>query len=176
MSVVGNKQVRPAIAIVIGNRYAQAGATQGADTGIEADVGELRYGLAGVSEQLAGGAGERVRAAEVGDAFGRFAIYFWVIVEVIDNKNIQPAIAIQVDQCGRASPTQIVETRGSGGIGKLPVTGVQHQLECAKSCQQQIGFAIIVQITRSNTVIVTRKGQTTANCGINKMAGSILAK
>ena len=136
----------------------------------------MRYGLAGVSEQLASGAGERVRAAEVGDAFGRFAIYFWVIVEVIDNKNIQPAIAIQVDQCGRASPTQIVETRGSGGIGKLPVTGVQHQLECAKSCQQQIGFAIIVQITRSNTVVVTRKGQTTANCGINKMAGSILAK
>ena len=58
LSVVGNKQVWPAIAIVIGNRYAQAGATQGADTGIEADVGELRYGLAGVSEQLAGCAGE----------------------------------------------------------------------------------------------------------------------
>ena len=109
VSVVGDENVCPAITVPVARGDSQSGTAVAGDSGDGGRIGEQwRWSFvvggvggcwsAGIVEESIGGAGEDGGAAEIG-ASGRIATFVCrVVVNVVCDEQVQPAIAIVVEE------------------------------------------------------------------------------
>src|SRR5207244_1251627 len=156
-AVIGDEDVGPAIAIEVGADDAEAGAGQPADAAGETDVGEAHprsFAGAEVAVQLAARTGEHARATEVLVALGSQAVAFRVVIEVVDDDEIEEAVAVEVEEGSGHGPQGIVEAGLGTDVGEAATALVEEQLDGAVLGEQHVGTAIVVDVANRHAHVV----------------------
>src|SRR5207248_954379 len=101
----------------------------------EADAGRSplaeRRLPAQVAEQLADGPPERPGDAVVGAAAGHAAGPGGVVIDVVDDDQVEPAVAVVIEEGRRGPPQRVVQARLPGDVGEGAIAVVQEELDAA---------------------------------------------
>src|SRR5262249_27015232 len=126
----GDEHVRPAVAVEVGTEHTESRAGESAQAGGDCDVLELhpalRRLLAGeVVEELADPAGKRPRCTVIALAAGVRAWPTRVVIDVVDDDQVEPAVAVVIEERRRRSPGAVAQARVRGDVAEGAVAVVQ---------------------------------------------------
>src|SRR5260370_20348278 len=174
--VVGDKDIRVAIAIIVGEGYAQCFTFFGGDSGSNADVFKRAISAIVIQD-----IGDRAKFAgrAIRRLFGaaRFTL-FDATVEIASNKQIQFAVVIVVQKSRGHGPTTRSDTCLRGDIGKSAVTIVVIQDIFAVVGNVNVREAIVVIVADRNAhpvVAVASIGQASLLGDVGETAVLVLA-
>jgi hypothetical protein len=69
-----------------------------------------------------------------------------VVIDVIDHHQVQPAVAVVIDETSRGTPEQRIQARLLGNVGKRAVAVVQEQPRPAELGDEHVGPPVVVDV------------------------------
>jgi hypothetical protein len=150
-SIVGDEDIRPAIAIEVGAHHPQSGSGSGGQAGRDCHVLEA-HALAGrpnaqVAEQPGDLSRKRGWSAVFAFPAGGGAGQRRVVLHVIDHDEVEPAIAVVVEESSRGPPRRVVQAGLFGDLGEGAVAVVQEQPHSPVAGDEHVAEAIVVHVT-----------------------------
>src|SRR5262249_17001404 len=91
-----------------------------------------------------------------------------VVIEVIDHNQIEPAIAIVIDEGARRGPGGIVQSRFRSYVREDALAVVAKQLHAVIACDEDIRPAIIIHVADGHPHVVAGDVQTRTFTGVAK--------
>ncbi len=95
-----------------------------------------------------------MRPAEVRLAFGVGAALCGIEVEVIAHDQVQPAVAVEIDERGRDAPVAVRQTGGRGDVGESAAAQIEEEPDAVGLGDQDLGQAVVVHIADSQAIAI----------------------
>ena len=148
--VVGHVEIDQAVAGEVGSHQPEAGSPHRGQPGEGSAVFKLQRPLGRlggrVEKHAVDAALKEVRAAEVGRAAAGAAAGPGHVVDVAGDHNVEPAVAIEVNQRRRGAPARVAVAGLGRQLTKTPRTFVVKQGIVADAGGQQLGQAVVGEV------------------------------
>ena len=99
-----------------------------------------------------------------------------IVIDVIPHHQIQPAIAVVIEERRRHTPLPVGQTRALGDIGKLPAALIQKQADAIILRRKNLRQPVIVDVTHRDAIDVTRRLESRTRAGVRKGSIRLLAE
>src|SRR5207244_666752 len=129
LPVIGDEDVRPAIAVKIGAQHAQSWPRQPAQSGAQRYILEA-HALAVAAEvavKARDRAGEGAGVTVIRPPAQTGAAERGVVIDIVGDDEIEPAVAVKVKERRRAGPLRRVDPRVFRHVGELAAAEVAEQ-------------------------------------------------
>src|SRR6185437_939555 len=130
-AIVGHEDVRPTIAIEVGAQHAERRTTRAFKprrSGYVLKANPWRLAAVGTTEvviKVSGDAGKAPGMAKIECAVKESARHRGIVSDVVDNNEIEPAVAVVIHEGGRGSPARILQASLMRDIGERAVAVIE---------------------------------------------------
>ncbi len=108
---------------------------------------------------MRGGAGKHLGMAEIGPRRRAEAALRRIVIDIMDDDQVEPAVAIEIDKAGRSGPMDAIETRFLGDLRKRAVAIVEKQPHAAVFGQHDVGPTVVVHVADRHAHVVAVDSQ-----------------
>lgn len=158
--VVGDEGVGEAIVVVVGEGDAHAAAWKPCEAGVIGDI--FKSAVAAIAIE---GAGQALKIfgmaidADVAVGIAAEAIVGELPFRVVDDPEIELAVAVKIEPAGGDGPTFVLDAGFDSDVFEAAVAEIVIQRAAADAGDEDVGFAVIIEIGDGDAHVVTFAGE-----------------
>ena len=170
--IVGDENVGPAVAVEIGDGDSQSRSWLFPDPGFHRDVFKRhpRLVFAGVpsavAEQFARRWGKPGRGTVFRSAAGIVTARGGVVVDVVDNTQVEPTVAVVIEERRGRCPLEVDESGFPRHVGEAHASQVQQQFHAVHLGDEEVGLAVVVDVAHGDPHVPAREIEPRARCHV----------
>ena len=178
-SIIGDENVRPAVAIEVRAHDLHRLARRGCETGRNGHVLKTRRRAGGPARaEVAIEPRERgmksVRPAKLRLAARVRTLLRGIHIEIISDHEIEPAVAVVVKERRRHAPVGVGDARRRRHVGEFPLSLIQKQPDPVVFGDEDLGPSVVVDIASRHALAVARHLETRAGAHVAEMPVGLL--